>query len=144
MLVRGDHPATGAGGTLALDAGSETVLDILPNPQRGAFTKEDGEPVVDAAGRRTGARSTSGKRKSAGDRNPQASVHHRVAPIAAKKPPRWRLPRWRRFSRDTIPGQLNKHVEMSGEQYTQLFGISSYLPASADVRRPRHMCISVS
>ena len=29
---------------------SETVLDILPNPQRGAFTKEDGEQVVDAAG----------------------------------------------------------------------------------------------
>jgi arsenate reductase len=31
---------------------SETVLDILPNPQRGASTKEDGERVVDAAGRR--------------------------------------------------------------------------------------------
>jgi len=31
---------------------SEAVLDILPNPQRGAFTKEDGEKVVDAAGRR--------------------------------------------------------------------------------------------
>ncbi|HKM62616.1 MAG TPA: arsenate reductase (glutaredoxin) [Acidisphaera sp.] len=31
---------------------SETVLDILPNPQRGAFAKEDGEPVVDAGGRR--------------------------------------------------------------------------------------------
>jgi arsenate reductase len=31
---------------------SETVLDILPQPQRGAFTKEDGEPVVDAAGKR--------------------------------------------------------------------------------------------
>ena len=31
---------------------SETVLDILPNPQRGAFVKEDGEPVVDAVGRR--------------------------------------------------------------------------------------------
>jgi len=26
---------------------SEAVLDILPNPQRGAFTKEDGEKVVD-------------------------------------------------------------------------------------------------
>ncbi len=33
---------------------SETVLDILPNPQRGTFTKEDGEAVVDAAGRRIG------------------------------------------------------------------------------------------
>jgi arsenate reductase len=31
---------------------SETVLDILPGAQRGAFAKEDGEPVVDAAGRR--------------------------------------------------------------------------------------------
>jgi arsenate reductase len=31
---------------------SETVLDILPHPQRGAFSKEDGEPVVDAEGRR--------------------------------------------------------------------------------------------
>ena len=31
---------------------SETVLDILPQPQRGAFNKEDGEAVVDAEGRR--------------------------------------------------------------------------------------------
>jgi len=31
---------------------SEVVLDILPQPQRGAFSKEDGEPVVDAAGNR--------------------------------------------------------------------------------------------
>jgi arsenate reductase len=31
---------------------SELVLDILPDPQRGAFTKEDGEQVVDADGRR--------------------------------------------------------------------------------------------
>ncbi len=31
---------------------SETVLDILPNPQRAAFSKEDGEPVVDAQGHR--------------------------------------------------------------------------------------------
>ena len=31
---------------------SELVLDILPQPQRGAFTKEDGEKVVDANGRR--------------------------------------------------------------------------------------------
>ncbi|MCH7862882.1 arsenate reductase (glutaredoxin) [Sphingomonas sp. NPDC092331] len=31
---------------------SETVLDILPGPQRGAFAKEDGEQVVDAAGNR--------------------------------------------------------------------------------------------
>lgn len=31
---------------------SETVLDILPLPQRGPFTKEDGEVVVDASGHR--------------------------------------------------------------------------------------------
>jgi len=31
---------------------SELVLDILPDPQRGAFAKEDGEQVVDEAGRR--------------------------------------------------------------------------------------------
>ena len=31
---------------------SEEVLDILPQPQRGAFRKEDGELVVDDAGRR--------------------------------------------------------------------------------------------
>ena len=31
---------------------SEAVLDILPVEQRAAFTKEDGEVVVDDAGRR--------------------------------------------------------------------------------------------
>lgn len=31
---------------------SEAVLDILPQPQRGAFSKEDGEAVIDAEGRR--------------------------------------------------------------------------------------------
>lgn len=31
---------------------SEVVLDILPSPQQGAFSKEDGEQVVDAQGRR--------------------------------------------------------------------------------------------
>lgn len=31
---------------------SETVLQILPQPQRGAFNKEDGQAVVDAQGRR--------------------------------------------------------------------------------------------
>ena len=31
---------------------SEAVLDILPSPQRGAFAKEDGEPVIDAKGQR--------------------------------------------------------------------------------------------
>lgn len=33
---------------------SERVLDILPDAQRGAFSKEDGEAVVDATGRRIG------------------------------------------------------------------------------------------
>ena len=31
---------------------SEEVLDLLPSPQRGAFTKEDGEQVIDADGKR--------------------------------------------------------------------------------------------
>ena len=31
---------------------SETVLNLLPNLQRSAFNKEDGEAVVDAEGRR--------------------------------------------------------------------------------------------
>ena len=31
---------------------SEAVLDILPNPNIGPFTKEDGEVVVDASGKR--------------------------------------------------------------------------------------------
>ena len=29
---------------------AQTVLEILPQPQRGAFSKEDGKPVVDARG----------------------------------------------------------------------------------------------
>lgn len=33
---------------------SETVLDILPQPQRAAFSKEDGEAVIDAQGQRIG------------------------------------------------------------------------------------------
>lgn len=31
---------------------SEAVLDLIPAPQRGAFAKEDGETVIDAAGNR--------------------------------------------------------------------------------------------
>jgi len=31
---------------------SELVLDLLPQPQQAAFTKEDGQAVVDAQGRR--------------------------------------------------------------------------------------------
>ena len=34
---------------------SEAVLDILPEPQRGAFAKEDGERVIDAEGNRVSA-----------------------------------------------------------------------------------------
>lgn len=34
---------------------SEGVLDILPNAQQGPFSKEDGEPVIDAQGRRIAA-----------------------------------------------------------------------------------------
>ena len=31
---------------------SEAVLDILPQPQRGPFAKEDGEAVIDVLGNR--------------------------------------------------------------------------------------------
>ncbi|ENB7197628.1 glutaredoxin-dependent arsenate reductase [Enterobacter bugandensis] len=31
---------------------SEVVLDIIPDPQKGSFTKEDGEKVIDEKGRR--------------------------------------------------------------------------------------------
>ena len=34
---------------------SEEVLDLLPARQRGAFTKEDGEMIIDEAGDRIGA-----------------------------------------------------------------------------------------
>jgi arsenate reductase len=33
---------------------SEAVLDILPSSQLAPFSKEDGEPVIDAHGKRTG------------------------------------------------------------------------------------------
>ncbi|MEJ2408698.1 MAG: arsenate reductase (glutaredoxin) [Novosphingobium sp.] len=33
---------------------SEAVLDLIPAAQRGAFAKEDGEPVIDAGGGRIG------------------------------------------------------------------------------------------
>lgn len=39
---------------------SELVLDILPVPQRGAFAKEGGEPVVDEVGRRVAPPGTRG------------------------------------------------------------------------------------
>ncbi|EMM0265125.1 arsenate reductase, partial [Klebsiella pneumoniae] len=31
---------------------SEIVLDILPEGQKGAFTKEDGEKIIDETGKR--------------------------------------------------------------------------------------------
>ncbi len=34
---------------------SEQVLDLLPNAQLGAFAKEDGEQIINAAGNRVGA-----------------------------------------------------------------------------------------
>lgn len=34
---------------------SEAVLDLLPVAQQSAFTKEDGEPVIDSAGNRVSA-----------------------------------------------------------------------------------------
>ena len=37
---------------VALCRPSERVLDLLPLPQKGAFNKEDGEPVIDANGQR--------------------------------------------------------------------------------------------
>lgn len=37
---------------VALCRPSEIVLDLLPQAQRGAFAKEDGEAVIDAAGAR--------------------------------------------------------------------------------------------
>jgi arsenate reductase len=35
---------------------SEAVLEILPAPQRGAYSKEDGEPLIDAQGVRVAAK----------------------------------------------------------------------------------------
>jgi len=39
---------------VCLSRPSEKVLDILPTAQRAAFTKEDGQPVIDALGKRIG------------------------------------------------------------------------------------------
>lgn len=47
-----NRPIVVTPGAVKLCRPSESVLDILPQPQRGAFSKEDGEPVVDAAGQR--------------------------------------------------------------------------------------------
>ena len=50
VLINRPIVVTARGTTLCRP--SERVLDILPQPQRGAFSKEDGERVVDAAGNR--------------------------------------------------------------------------------------------
>jgi len=44
LVIVGDH--------VRLCRPSEVVLDILPAPQQGAFTKEDGERVIDEQGQR--------------------------------------------------------------------------------------------
>ncbi|MBX3575714.1 MAG: arsenate reductase (glutaredoxin) [Rhizobiaceae bacterium] len=50
ILINRPIVVTGRGAVLARP--SEAVLDILPNPDIGPFTKEDGEVVIDASGRR--------------------------------------------------------------------------------------------
>ncbi|MCP1196593.1 arsenate reductase (glutaredoxin) [Acetobacter senegalensis] len=50
ILINRPIAATPLG--VALCRPSETVLDILPSPQRGAFAREDGEKIVDEAGKR--------------------------------------------------------------------------------------------
>ncbi|MBB2200624.1 arsenate reductase (glutaredoxin) [Gluconacetobacter tumulisoli] len=50
ILINRPIVATPLGGALCRP--SERVLDILPAPQKAAFAKEDGEKIVDAAGKR--------------------------------------------------------------------------------------------
>ena len=50
-LVQWNRPLVVTPKGVRLCRPSETVLDLLP-PQRGQFIKEDGERVVDDAGRR--------------------------------------------------------------------------------------------
>ena len=47
-----DRPPVATDRGVKLCRPSETVLDLLTPPQRGAFAKEDGERVVDEQGRR--------------------------------------------------------------------------------------------
>jgi arsenate reductase len=47
-----NRPFVIAPGGIRLCRPSEAVLDILPAAQGGAFAKEDGQPVVDAEGKR--------------------------------------------------------------------------------------------
>lgn len=50
ILINRPFVATSLG--VRLCRPSELVLDILPNPNIGPFTKEDGEVIIDAAGTR--------------------------------------------------------------------------------------------
>jgi arsenate reductase len=50
ILINRPIVVTPLGATLCRP--SEAVLDILPNPDIGPFTKDDGEVVIDASGRR--------------------------------------------------------------------------------------------
>lgn len=50
VLINRPFVVTGLG--VRLCRPSEVVLEILPAPQQGAFSKEDGEAVIDAQGRR--------------------------------------------------------------------------------------------
>ncbi len=50
ILINRPFVATARGTRLSRP--SEVVLDILPAPQKGAFTKEDGEVVINAQGER--------------------------------------------------------------------------------------------
>lgn len=46
-----NRPIVVTPGATRLCRPSEAVLDILPNPQKGPINKEDGTPLIDAAGR---------------------------------------------------------------------------------------------
>jgi arsenate reductase len=50
ILINRPFVVTPTGGRLCRP--SEVVLDIMPADQRGAFTKEDGEAVIDTEGKR--------------------------------------------------------------------------------------------
>ena len=50
LLINRPIVVTSLGARLCRPA--EKVLDILPNPQRGMFTKENGEVIIDAMGQR--------------------------------------------------------------------------------------------
>ncbi|MDB5960287.1 MAG: arsC [Massilia sp.] len=47
-----NRPLVVVDGQVRLCRPSEVVLDILPQPQQGAFSKEDGERVIDQHGQR--------------------------------------------------------------------------------------------